>query len=153
MRKRERISKWKMLDDTVSSISIALIEVELFTLPVWLTYVVFSNLNSIPGYSPAWIFGYWLSIASYIGIERVVRTVHDNRIWRTSDTLLDALISVLVFSGIGVLAISLTISFSKITNSFLLSLIFCIFSPIMFIKFFELLVINLEKLNKLRGGV
>lgn len=153
MREQQRVLKWKMLDDIIGSISIALVEVELFTSPVWLAYAVVSNLNSISGYSPAWIFGYWISIASYIGIERLVSTARGGEIWLTPDTLADVLISVLAYGGIGVLVIYFTISINRFTNSFPLALIFCISSPILFLRSFELFVANLERLNKMWRGV
>lgn len=141
-----------LVEDIITSISIAVVEIELLSSPFWLGYVIFYDLSSISGYSPAWIFGYWISAASYIGIKRIVSIAGEAENWLRLNTLTNILISVLVYGGAGIIIIHSTISLNMSTNSFLLALVFCIFSSILLFRSFEVSIIYLEKLAGIRSG-
>lgn len=152
MRKRQRKSKWHLFGDFAGSISVALIEIELFTLPFWLGYAIFLDLNSISGYLPAWGFIYWISVAVYIGIDRIVGAARGGESWPTPDTWTDVLISMLTYSGVGLIVVYFTTLLWNMTDSFPLALVFCIFSSILFFKSLSLSVVILNRFIEMRSG-
>lgn len=152
MRNRQRRSKRRLFEDFAGSISVALIEIELFTLPFWLGYAIFLDLSSFSEYFPAWVFIYWISISVYIGIERVVNADRGGEIWSKPDTWTDVLMFMLTHGGMGTIVVSSTTLLWNMTSSFPLALAFCAFSPILFFRSFELSIAILNRVIEMRSG-
>ncbi|WP_435079474.1 hypothetical protein [Halococcus sp. AFM35] len=152
MKKRQRRSKRRLFEDFAGSISVALIEIELFTLPFWLGYAIFLDLDSLSSYFPAWVFTYWISIAVYIGIERIVSAACGDENWLTPDTWTDVLMSMLTYGGIGIIVVFFTTLLWNMTSSFPLVLAFCIFSSMFIFRSFKLSIGILNEFIEMRSG-
>jgi hypothetical protein len=152
MRNRQRRPKRRLFEDFAGSISVALIEIELFTSPFWLGYVIFLDLSSFSSYFPAYIFTCWIAISVYIGTERTISAAYEGESWPTPDTWIDVLMSVLTYGGIGTIVVCLTTLLWNMTSSFPLTLAFCAFSSMVFLRSFELSIAILNEFTEMRSG-
>jgi hypothetical protein len=149
MRVLLRESERHSLGDFVGSISVAVIEIEIFTSPLWLGYAIFLYPVPVRGYLPAWFFICWGLLALYIGVERVVSLGRCGQDWPTPRTLTGALMSLLLYNTVVVVGIFLVRLSWTMTNSFLFTLAFSIIIPIWLLKSLELLIIGFDGLAEM----
>ena len=135
--------------DVIGSISVAIIEVEIFTSPLWLGHAITAGSGPVDGYLHAWFFICWGSLALYIGIKRIVRTTPSDEDWPTPNTLLNTLISSLRYNGVLLIGILFAGLLWETTHSFLLVVVFSISSPIWILKCFGSIPTSFDKLAKM----
>lgn len=140
------------LGDIAGPISVAIVEIEVFTLPLWLGHAITSGSNPVNGYLHAWFFIYWGSLAVYVGARRIVGSAYDGEGWPTLNTGTDILILLLVYNGVTVVGLLLTVAVWKTIGSLPLALAFSIFCPMLILRCFELFAVDSGRLAEW-GGV
>ena len=149
----QNMSRQRLFENVIGSISVVLIEIEILLAPLWLGHAVLSRPDPAHGYLHIWFFICWWSLACYIGVERVIGSSHRGEDGPAPYTLIGVLTSAVVYSAavaIGILSAEVV---WETTTSVLLSLTFSIVAPIWFLKSLELFGFNHDRADKTKGEV